>query len=79
MNIYLVSNPKREYETYTNMLIAADNVSEAIEISFTAEHISDFSNKWVAFDKKESLIVKLIGVADASIEKGIIVEHYKEG
>ena len=86
LKIYLVSNPKRDYETYTDMVIAAFDENNARQISYQANLLDqdvenyDFglnNRLWVS--DTSLLKVKLLGFADSSIKKGIILEVFKEG
>ena len=84
LNIYLVSNPKPDYETYTDMLIAAIGENEARALSFNKFDVEDdniqddLKNYWVLTSDKNLLIVQLIGSASQSIE-GIIKSWWKNG
>ena len=84
LNIYLVSNPKPDYETYTDMLIAAIGENEARALSFNQFDVEDdniqddLKNYWVLTSDKDLLIVQLIGSASQLIE-GIIKSWWKNG
>lgn len=82
LNIYLVSNPKSDYETYTDMLIAAENEEEAKDISVKSvesEYEEGINTVWVNHAQMHTLKAKLLGVADVEIEKGFIQSWWKNG
>ena len=72
MNLYLVSQDSNtSYDTYTNLVVAARNGSEArntkVERPFTT---------WVTPDKVK---VALLGTAIRGTKPGVILDHYHSG
>jgi hypothetical protein len=82
VNIYLVSHPEPDYETYTDMLIAANSAAEAKDISVKsveAEYQDGIGHVWVKHSRMDTLKTMLLGVADDGIEKGFIKSWWKNG
>jgi hypothetical protein len=84
MNLYLISNPKPDYETYTDVLIVAENEGHARALSFIAvdddeyEDDEGFTKHWVDRSKANTLIVRCLGESNES-EAKIIKTWYKNG
>lgn len=74
MNLYLISQTvNSDYDTYDSAIVAADSEQEAKETQ-----VGTYGNygTWAA---PELVSVQLIGTADESIKKGIILASFNAG
>lgn len=89
LNLYLVSwdEEEPEYDTFLSFICCAANETEARawhpdgsdEATWAAGGRVQWENDWIAYKYREYLKVKLIGVADPSIEAGVVHASYLQG
>jgi hypothetical protein len=83
MRLYLLTRPvdrSVSYEEYESAVVAAENEEDARNIHPAEdknypEYDSWKEDKW-SWIEKEDIVVKEIGVANESIERGVILSSY---
>jgi len=75
MNLYKLSqNKHRGHDTYDSAIVCAENEEEARNTKIG--HVESFYSSWV---EPQYIKVELIGVANDSIPKGIILASFNAG
>lgn len=83
MNLYLLSRDESAYEafereTYDRLVVCAESEGEAREIHPEKGGFEDeFCRSWVV--SPMYVVVELIGVADESVEKGVVLTSFNAG
>jgi len=78
MNLYILrQDTNNDYDTYDACVVCAENPEEAIKISPSSNEWGYKYTSW-AF-KIEEVKCQLIGIADPSIEKGIVLASFNAG
>lgn len=78
MNLYLLSrDDANNYDTYDSIVVCAESEDEARKIHPHGRFTSDKYRSWAS--SPDLVSAKLIGVADLSIEKGVVHTSYNAG
>lgn len=76
-NLYLLERPdEASFDNYKSAIVCAESEFEAVLIHPSGDN-TEFNSKFIEWIKPEEVIVKLIGIADKSIEIGVILSSYK--
>ena len=79
MKLYLLTRPDEqsaEYEEFIGAVVAADTAEEARRIHPGEADGTTHARYWITPDK---VIVKLIGQADPSIPRGVVLDSFNAG
>ena len=85
MNLYLLwQEENMGYDTYDSCIVCAENIDEACKIhpanfqGFDTIKVDDemYNNEWAA---EENIYCRLIGKADPSIPKGLVLASFNAG
>ena len=85
MNLYLLwQEVNNDYDTYDSCVVCAESISEAIQIhpanfqGFDTIKVDDerSSSEWAA---QENIYCRLLGKADPSVPKGLVLASFNAG
>jgi hypothetical protein len=83
MNLYHISQDENgEYDTYSDAVVAAENEESARFIHPSEWRNPNWDGKKVGYDSwtdAENVTVKLIGVAESHIKKGVVCASFHAG
>ena len=81
-NLYLVSRTnKTDYDQYDAVVVCAKSPKEA-RYTHPSKYDKDWDgiqNDWGSWQKAEDLDVKYLGVADDTVEEGVVLASYNAG
>lgn len=83
MNLYLLwQDANNDYDTYDSCIVCAEDMTEAIKIH-PANNPGDYRENYWFCDRTwaapEDIYCKLIGKADPSIPKGLVLASFNAG
>lgn len=79
MNLYLIwvkEDDVDRYDTFDSAVVCAENIDEARHIHPTGDQNRWVDRWWCWVDNPDKVYVKLIGKADATIEKGVVLASF---
>lgn len=87
MNIYLISQELNDnYDTYDSLVVIAENEESARlthpysgGIDWKDEDFNRHKDVWVSFDQINQIKVELIGKAEKSQQKGVVLASFNAG
>ena len=83
MNIYLISQEVNTgYDTYDSAVVVAKNEEDARTIHpghHGCEYENNNWNVWLKFEDRSEVKVEFIGVADKTLERGVVLASFNAG
>ncbi len=80
MNLYLIyQNENNDYDTYDSVVVCAESEEEARDIhpnQYSRERKEWSTDDWCL---KENVKARYLGVADISLEKGVVCASFNAG
>ena len=82
MNLYLIwQEENMGYDTFDSAIVCAENIVEARHIhpSGNQDRWEKENDQWDWVDDPDKVHVKLIGMANTAVEKGVVLASFNAG
>lgn len=80
MNLYLIwQEENMGYDTFDSAIVCAENIDEARHIHPSGNQNRWIDTQWDWADNPDQVYAKLIGKADTTIEKGVVLSSFNAG